>query len=318
MTVENYSQADQDKVKRLNNWLAAQLAAGNEVSRGQLGRKANISGTTVSQVMNGKYPSSPTAHLDKLIEVIELEDERQADGTPGYTKGSVHKVINVVADRTRKHRTFGIVTGFVGVGKTRTCMEYKAAKSQTLLILSSPQMTPGVLLNQLLLQLGASVPSGLDRKFEEVVRSIKGSNHLIIVDEAENCSGQALHYLRRIRDMAEVGVVLVGTEKLHALIAPQRGQFDQIRSRVAMWPKTIESITRDDSDEMARDALRDLGEVSDDVLDTLWSYTRGSARVLIESFVNSIKDYLPKGTPLTPKVVDTVAANVLSMNKVSK
>jgi DNA transposition AAA+ family ATPase len=311
------NQANQDKIVKISRWLETQQAAGRNMSQGILARKAAISGTTVSQVLKGKYPSDVTAHLDKLLEVIEVEDERAADGTPGYVKGSVHKLMWVVADRTRKHRSFGVVTGFVGVGKTRTCEEYKKAKSGTLLVPSSPQMTPGVLLAKMLEQLGVSAPrGGLDVKFEEVVRLLKGTNHLIIVDEAENCSSLALHYLRRVRDMAEVGIVLVGTEKLHALIAPQRGQFDQIRSRVAMWPKTIESISRDDADDIAREALREaFGDVPDDVLDVLWQYAKGSARVLAEALVSSIKDYAPRGQALTTKVVDHVASKVLNMQK---
>lgn len=317
MSKQEYSQADMDKVARITKWLDAQTSAGRQMSRSVLARKAAISGTTVSQVMSGKYPSAPTAHLDKLIEVIELEDERAADGTPGYFKGSVHRLLTAVADRSRKHRSFGVLTGFVGVGKTRAAQEYRLAKSQTLLILSSPQMTPGVLLSKLLDQLGVSAPrGGLDVKFEEVVRLLKGTNYVILVDEAENCSSQALHYLRRVRDMGEVGVVLIGTEKLHALIAPQRGQFDQIRSRVAMWPKTVEAISRDDADDIARLALRDTyGDVSDDVLDALWVYAKGSARVLTEALISSLKDYAPTNQALTPRSVEQVATKVLNMSK---
>lgn len=311
------SQANQDKIVKITRWIEAQQAAGRNMSQGILARKAGISGTTASQVLKCKYPSDPTPHLDKLVQAMEVEDERAADGTPGYVKGSVHKLIWVVADRTRKHPSFGVITGFVGVGKSRTCEEYKKAKSGTLLVPSSPQMTPGVLLAKLLEQLGVSAPrGGLDMKFEEVVRLLKGTNHLIIVDEAENCSALALHYLRRVLDMAEVGIVLVGTEKLHALISPQRGQFDQIRSRVAMWPKTIECISRDDADDIAREALRDaFGEVSDEVLDVLWLYAKGSARVLNKALVSAIKDFAPRGQALTPHVVDHVAAKVLNMQK---
>ena len=110
-------------------------------------------------------------------------------------------------------------------------------------------------------------------------------------------------------------VVLVGTEKLTALIKPLHGQFDQIRSRVAMWPQTIEAITRDDADDMARAALADTGhEISDDVLDTLWAYCAGSARVLNESLIPAIKDYAA-GKQLTAGLVEQIASKVLFMVK---
>lgn len=305
-----YSEAELATVERITQWLQA-----NGKSRSWLGKRANVASATLSQILSTKYPSNPAAQLRACIAAIEVETERMADGPAGYVKGSVHKLVAVVCDRTRKHRNFGVVCGFVGVGKTRSLKEYRAAKSQTLLIEVSPNMTPGVLLTDLLHQLGTAVPPGLDRKFKEVVRVISGTNMLIILDEAEKSSELALEYVRRIRDMAEVGVVLVGTEKLMAKIKPHHSNFDQIRSRVSMWPRTIETITRDDADEMARAGLTDV-EVSDDVLDSLWDYCAGSARVLNESLIPAIKDY---GTgnkhALTPALVDSIAAKVLFMTK---
>jgi len=322
MSVDRYSPEDKAKVSAIFKWLDSQGENGRLVSRGMLAKKAGISSTTVSQVLNGKYPSGWSAHLDKLLDAIQLEDERTADGTPGYYKGSVFKLACVVADRTRKHQSFGVLTGHVGVGKTRALYEYSKIKAQTLLIESSPQMTPGVLLLKILDAIGVTAPrGGLDTKFDCVIRMMKGTNYLVIVDEAENCSSMALHYLRRVRDMAEVGIVLAGTEKLHALIAPERGQFDQIRSRVAMWPKTIERISRDDADEISREALRDqFGEISDQVLDELWAYSRGSARVLTEALIGAIKDFIKSDNQkqpitLTAKHVEEVATKVLTLRK---
>lgn len=303
-----YTEADLAQVEHICRWLEK-----NGKARAWLGKKTGIPGGTMSQILSGKYPSSPSKQLATCAEAIEVEEARMADGPAGYVKGSVHKLVNVVCDRTRKHANIGVVTGFVGVGKTRTLKEYCAVKSLTLLVEASPRMTPGVLLTVLLEQLGTTVPPGLDRKFREVVRVIGGTNYLVLVDEAEKLSAAALEYLRRIRDVARVGVVLVGTEKLTALIKPLHGQFDQIRSRVAMWPQTIESITRDDADDMTRAALSDTGgDLSDDMLDALWAYCSGSARVLNESLIPAIKDYA-SGKTLTQALVEQIASKVLFM-----
>ncbi len=304
-----YTPQDNDKARSVAKWLAE-----HEQSRAWLGRKVRIAGSTVGQVLNGKYPSSPTAMLDQMLAILQVEDARRGDGTPGYVEGSVHKLMFVVCDRTRKHSNFGVVTGSVGVGKTRSAQEYVARKPQTLLIETNPQQTAGTLLIDLLRKLGCTVPHGLDNKFAEVVKALSGTNYLLIVDEAENMSAQALHYLRRIRDKATVGVVLVGTSKLHALIKPEQGQFDQIRSRVSMWPDTIQTITRDDADDMARAALHEFGELSDDTLDTLWAYCGGSARVLMESLVTGLRDYAGKHE-ISSALVDQVAGKVLSLKR---
>ncbi len=303
-----YAPQDLDKVRAVTTWLTER-----KQSRAWLARKARISSSTISQVLGSKYPSSPTAYLDTMLQVLQVEAERLGDGTPGYIEGSVHKLATVVCDRMRKHANFGVLVGYVGVGKTRSLKEYAARRTQTILIEANPLMQPGSLLIELLEQLDVTVPHGLDRKFQAVVGALRGTNYLLIIDEAENLSGQALHYLRRIRDKAEVGIVLGGTERLLTLLKPEHGQFDQIRSRVSMWPATIKGITRDDMDDMARDALIEFGDLADDVLEVLWGYCAGSARVLMEGLVPALRDYA-KGE-LTGKLVEHIAEKVLFMRR---
>lgn len=305
-----YTDQDHTKAAEIKAWLTK-----NEKSRSWLSKKSNIPNGTLSAILGGKYVSSPTRQLNQMLAVLQVEDERMAEGTPGYVKGSVHKLMEVVCDRTRLHQNFGVVTGYVGVGKTRFLYEYRDTHPMTVLIEASPNMTPGVLLTELLEKLNNAVPPGLDRKFREIVRVLKGTNYLLMVDEAEKLSSSALEYMRRIRDMAKVGVVLAGTEKLTNLIKPQHGQFDQIRSRVGMWPMTIERITRDDADEMARQALTEAGDLPDDVLDALWAYASGSARVLNENLIPAIKDYGIGRMPLTAQTVQKIAEQVLFMTR---
>lgn len=306
-----YSAEDTTRVTMITEWLRL-----NSKSRSWLATKARISGATVSSILNGKYAASPTEQLGQMWAVVSVEAERLADGTPGYVEGSVHKLVTTVCDRTRKAATFGVLCGYVGVGKTRALKEYRARKPQTVLVEANPQMTAGCLMIELLEQMSIAPPAGMDAKFGAAVKALTGTNFLVLVDEAENMSAQALHYLRRIRDKAGVGVVLVGTEKLTALIKPEHGQFDQIRSRVAMWPATIESITRDDADDIARDALRaEVPEVPDDVLEALWAYCRGSARVLTESLIPALRDYGLGRRALTSALVDAIARDVLFMTR---
>ncbi|MES2946008.1 MAG: AAA family ATPase [Pseudomonadota bacterium] len=307
--VSVYTPQDLEKVAQVTAWLDE-----HKESKAWLSKRSAIPNGTLSQILSGKYVSSPTRQLNQMLAVLETEGERLKDGTPGYVKGSVHKLLSVVCDRTRKHQNFGVITGYVGVGKSRFLVEYAKTSPMTLLVEVSPNMTPGVLMTELLQQMNNAIPLGLDRKFKELVRVLKGTNYLVVADEAENMSASALQYLRRIRDMAQVGVVLAGTEKLTGLIKPEHGQFDQIRSRVGMWPETIKRISRDDADEMARAALG-LDDLPDDVLTTLWEYSRGSARVLTENLVPAVKDYGMGGQALTSKVIEAIAAKVLFMSK---
>lgn len=303
-----YTPQDNENIRRIKKWLGDHAE-----SNAWLGRKANIPNGTLSQILSGKYVSSPTKQIDTMLSVLLTEDSRRQDGTPGYVKGALYALTETVCDRTRKHRSMGAISGYVGVGKTSAGLEYQAARPLTLLVEANPNMTPGVLMNELLAQLNLAAPSGLDRKFNDVVAGVRGTNYLIVADEAERLSSGALEYLRRISDKGNVGVVLMGTEKLTALLKRDHGRFDQVRSRIVMWPKTIEAIPRNDADNIARDALQEAGDLTDDVLDALWAYCGGSARLLKQAFVTAIKDYGFCKPGLSGKMIDEVARKVLFM-----
>jgi DNA transposition AAA+ family ATPase len=305
-----YTPQDLDAVATVKKWLAA-----HDKSNAWLGKKAHIPNGTLSQILACKYVSSPTKQLNQLMSVLQVEEARLGDGPEGYVETSVHKLMRVVFDRSRKNRNFGVISGYVGVGKTSFCKHYVRTAPMSLLVEANPNMTPGVFLEDLLAQLNVPVPVGLDRKFREVVRVLRGTNYLIVVDEAERLSAGALEYLRRIRDKAEVGVGLSGTENLNVMLKANHGKFDQVRSRVGMWPVTIERITRDDADDLARAALAtEHSELSDDVLDALWAYSEGSARVLMEALVPAIRDYGSGSVTLTGELVDKIARKVLFMS----
>lgn len=290
------------------------LLAEHRQTRAWLARKARLSSSTVSTVLAGRYPSPPGEMLAQMEAVLTVEAERQAF-TPGHVDSSVTRLAAVVCARTRQHGTFGVLTGNVGVGKTHVLREIARRTPQTVFIEADPQMTPGVLLTQLLLALNVPAPASLDGKFTAACKTLAGTTVLVIVDEAEDLTRFALHYLRRLRDKAGVGVVLSGTQRLQDLIKPINGQFDQIRSRVAMWPAHIKAITRDDADDMARAALgaQGVAEVPDDVLDALWAYGAGSARVLTESLLPALRDYGLGRVALSAKLIDKLAQTVLFM-----
>jgi DNA transposition AAA+ family ATPase len=307
-----YSQEDLERARAVAEWLQQR-----DLPRAWLARKAGINGSTISQILAQKYPSPPGALLDQMLQVLAVEGERMEHGSPGYIEGSVHRLVFVVCDRMRKEANLGVLIASVGVGKTRTFKEYLKRRPLTLMVEADPNMTTGRLLDELLQQLRIDPPSGLGRKFAAVLKAIKGTQYLVIADEANNLCPIALHYLRRVRDKAGVGIVLTGNQKLHAMLAPEVGQFQELRSRVSMWPPTIETITRDDMDDIARKTLETLKnaddtavQATDEVLEALWSYCKGSARTLTESLLPAIRDYGVGRHLVNAKLIDKIASTV--------
>lgn len=322
-----YKDIDRELLAQIIDWFAKankdEVDAKKIKTQSWLGRLARINTSTVSQILSGKYPSSPSKQLKALLTAIEdYERQQKASSAMSYIRTGIYRSIASACQRATSVSSFAIVSGYVGVGKTSAVKEYARINEHTYVIEANPSMTVSVLLDEIMsaLKIGIHERFGrsrtMDARFMSIVYELRGTISTLIIDEAETMNRQCLHFLRRIRDKASIGVVLVGTERLHSLIAPEHGEFDQIRSRVALWLPIIKQITRDDSDALAQAALNleDVGELSQEVLDALWKYGKGSARMLLENLIPAIRDYgLKQGRELDDELVHQIAAQVLNL-----
>lgn len=303
---DSFDQEDQIEVTKIIEWLNA-----TSMTQSWLARLARVSPTTVSQILYGKYPTPPKKQLRAISAAIAAHDNQSSVQTVPYVETSIGQMATLVCNSARRYANFGILCGSVGVGKTAALKQYKEQNAHTIFIEADPHMTVNALLDSLLSSVNAAVPTGVNRKFTAIVEALSDSTHIIIIDEAETMVPQCLHYLRRIRDKAHIGIVLAGTDRLYQLVKPTRGQFDQIRSRVGFWPAPIQLVQRTDIDAIAQAALTDQGELDTDVLDAIWHYTAGSVRMLVENLIPALRDYGLVKYDLSAELVEQVAQKVL-------
>lgn len=169
-----------------------------------------------------------------------------------------HRRFIEFADAVRRHQTIGICYGQAGIGKTLSAKRYANwHKAQTLLEEWGPRddsdfqvyaalarkrtvfFTPGVLttpkqLQQDLADLTARVAICIDQHLETLGKltgpprtRIKNID-LIIVDESERLSPNALEYLRDQHDRTNMGLILIGMPG----IEKQFSRYPQLYSRV--------------------------------------------------------------------------------------
>lgn len=301
----HYTSTDIDKIEAAKQWIVER-----KYTQAALARLARIASSTLNQILKGAYATSPTKMLLAVDSAM-----RHADETSGHivapVETSVFRLANIACDMARRYRNFAVFTGFVGTGKTFAIKHYAATHPNTYVIEASPTMTPQSLIKKLA-RLVAGVEKGsVADKFDEIISSLKNTDSLIIVDEAETLTPHQLHTIRRIRDLANIGIVLCGTEHLSGLIKPQHGQFDQIRSRTGFWPETVRHITDADAAALVQSAFGSE-EVAEDVIARLYAYCKGSARMLVEGLIAGIKEFR-RGRALDVKLVDAVAKQALCL-----
>jgi len=311
-----YSDQDKRDTKRILDWLN-----NHEVSQATVSKSADMSNTTFNNVVKGKYISPPSLYITKILDAISRQDERSNEGIQDcpFVETTIHEAVNAACKRAHLYRNFSVVATFVGTGKTRSLRQYQANNSGVIIIEATPNMNPTVLINELVQKTGAIVHKSNRHsqgtkadKVAAVINALKGTDSLIVLDEAETVCTSTLEYVRRISDQAGVGVVLAGTEKLKPLIKDPQGRFGQISSRVGFWPPIIQGITANDCEIMCRAAFGKQIEISDESMDALWQMCDGSARVLVSALIPAIKDFgFKQGHELSPDLIFTVGNKIL-------
>lgn len=306
----HYTTDDIARIERISGWMEQK-----QYTQAALARLARISASTLNQILKGVYATSPSKQLVSAESAMRHAEETSADAV-APVETSVYKLAFAACGMARRYRNFAVLPAFVGTGKTFAIKQYAKRHPNTHLIEATPTMT-----TQSLVKLLARVVAGydgkgsIDDKFRAVVDALRNTDSLLIVDEAETLTPHQLHTLRRIRDLANIGIVLSGTEHLSGLIKPEHGQFDQIRSRTGFWPETVRQITQEDAAALIQSGFG-TEEVPDEVVQRLYGYCKGSARMLVEGLIAGVREFR-KGRPLDVKLVDAVAKQTLCLQSLA-
>lgn len=272
-----YTAADRELCRHIQEWLDD---PGPGRTRAALGRAANISSGTVTLVLSGQYPSPPGEHLEAMYGAIERQSARKNEPADiPFTETSVSRAVHSVIHRAHLDRDFGLFAGRVGIGKSMALRQYhRAHRKVSVLLEAFPGAGAAVVMRLLASAIGAPQKRRTIADITAaVVETLRGSDTIIMVDEAETLTDHALLHLRRVSDAAEVGVVLVGTPALLGLVYDPDGKFGQITSRIGFWPPVAQSITAEDVRALA-EAYQPGGEFRGETLLALTEACQGSAR----------------------------------------
>ncbi len=321
-----YTDNDKANVCKIIDWLNAgqshEPGYENQRSQSKLALAARVSQSGINQILTGKYPSPVTDKIKTMLDYIDREGKRDNSVSDVVIKTSVYNNVYAACTRAHHQRMSACISAVVGTGKTVALNAYAAEHPNTLVINCTPDMNASVLANQLVKVSGAAVStsnrhsSGTKaEKIDAVINQLTGSDALLVIDEAETVSAQTLEYVRRVSDLANIGVVYAGTDRLQPLLRPRNGRFAQIGSRITFWPPVIKGIEADDARAIAEALLPDV-TLDNGLHDAMWQVCDGSARVLCKGVIPGIRDYvLRPGKPLTKESVFKVGHKLLGYQR---
>lgn len=230
--------------------LLAFMAASGKSQR-QIAREIGISSAQVNLFLSGKYEGDSDSTADKILQYLAVAKKRlNTDKTVVFYPELLNtKEALFTCSYAHRNNEIALLCGDAGAGKTEALTYYRDNNPGVILVTANACIQSATAILQLICaELGKQAPYRRNAIMNLLVAQLAGTNRLIIVDEADHLSLQAIQALRSLNDQAHVGVVLSGNNKIYLqMYSPRRGyEFDQIRTRIIARKKVVNDYTAEE------------------------------------------------------------------------
>ena len=263
--------ATADIIRRVEEYLAAH----EEVSRERFAKMAGISGGALSSFLKGSYAGRVDVVAQKIAAVLETEESR-ADAVmtvkePEIVETEVMQKMMFGLQYANDRNDIICIYGAPGIGKTVTVNRWVEMHPNSIFFTASPNIHNGRDVMEEILEAIGKKQTGRNKALEKsIVQILKGSNRAIIIDEAHFLRLSALETLRRIHDVTDVPLILVGNPAIMDIITEQNktltGQFFSRSTRISLDAKIpladVKKIVLQHGVEMDKDCIAELHRVA--------------------------------------------------------
>ena len=222
-------------------------------SQARIAREADISPTTLSQWMGGTYAGSLQAVGKKVRAWLQAFEERTRDGglpqPPAWADTPISKKIMSGLRYAQMAQDLVLILGGAGLGKTKTVDRYRASTPNVWVVELTPA-TGGEIsaMEEIVIALGVrdyARTSG--HLFRTILTKVRNTNGLLVLDEAQHLTVKALDQVRAILDQGQIGLVLLGNERVYTqMTGGNRAPFlDRLYSRVGQKIILKKASTKD-------------------------------------------------------------------------
>lgn len=275
----------------------------------QVANAFGVSVATVSQYLSGKYQGNCEELDRKVDEMLERQKAKVVEA-----KYNAEFVPTLAAKRGMEVMQFAhvegeinVIFGAAGLGKTQMLKEYARRNSSAVLIEVDPSCTPKVLLRKIAESVGATARGINNELLDSIVSKLKGSERLLMVDEAELLSTRSLEFIRRIHDLSGIGVVLAGMPRLLVNLKGKNNELAQLYSRVGFACDLGNALPDDDLALLAESALG-----TDEFNAPLIKACKGNARRLSKLMRGVVRSSEINGIPISAELVERYAGMLIS------
>lgn len=275
----------------------------------QVAQLLGVSVATVSLYLKGEYNGNVSDIDRKVEELIERDKAKVVEA-----KYNTAFVPTLAARRGMEVMQFAhiegeinVIYGSAGLGKTQMLKEYERRNSSAILIEVDPSCTPKVLLRKIAEAIGANARGVNNELLDSIVNKLKGSERLLMIDEAELLSTRSLEFIRRIHDLTGVGVVLAGMPRLLINLKGKNNELAQLYSRVGFACDLGNALSAEDLGLLAESALG-----TNEFNAPLIKACNGNARRLSKLMRGVVRSSEINQTPISKELVEQYSKMLIS------
>jgi len=216
-------------------------------------RLAGVPQSTLSQFMSDTYPGDVQKVAIKLRNWLVAYGERVSIRSKigrgsEFVETDTAKKVMLVLKYCHATGDMGAIVGAPGLGKTETAKEFSQKNPLTWHLECAPTISsPTGLLRKIATTMNLTNSSQSDAIRRQIEQKFS-SSAMLIIDEAQHLSLNALEELRSIHDTVGMAVVLMGNEKVIGRISGggRDAMFAQLNSRLGMRLTVPSRPTEDD------------------------------------------------------------------------
>ncbi len=211
------------------------------LSQAGAAKEAGLSASILNQFLREKYPGDNGAVAETLMRW--LNTRRDGATIKTYLPEAPKWIETPTARRIMDALTYAQLAGDIaciyggaGLGKTSAIEHYAETHSAVWVVTATPATASvGVILEEIALALGmrdfALHPARLHR---DVVKRLRGTQGLLVVDEAQHLTIQALEAIRSLHDATRLGLALCGNATVYGRLTggARSDNFAQLFSRI--------------------------------------------------------------------------------------
>ena len=211
------------------------------LSMAAVARLAGVGESTLSAFNAGNYSGNNARVADKVTVWLNDQDARARSRSVSappipFTRTRTTEAFLGALEHAQTGPDMAVLVGGAGVGKTTAANRYQETHSNVFMITAEPSLSSSYAVLDYLGDVLGVAEVAAQKRSRAISTRLRGTQGLLIVDEAQHLSIGAIDQLRAIHDRAQIGMALLGNEEVWSRIdgGGRKAQFAQLFSRVGM------------------------------------------------------------------------------------